>query len=91
MIKEHEEVNTAEDDECDFLDSCATNKLFILRDQSYLEFLLILEDPYRCSVVLSRIQRLDRNTCLWRLKVLLVDEVLLSDKYDPLDILFNEM
>ena len=37
MIKEHEVVNTADDDEYVFLDSCASNELLILRDQSYLE------------------------------------------------------
>ena len=40
MIIEHEEVNMAEDDNYVFLNSCASNKLFILRDQSYLESLL---------------------------------------------------
>ena len=32
-----DEVNVAEDDEYVFLDSCASKRLFILRDQSYLE------------------------------------------------------
>ena len=39
MIKKIEEVNMAEDedDEYVFLDSCTSNKLFIIRGQSYLE------------------------------------------------------
>ena len=35
MLNELDEVNTADDDEYDFLDSCAHNILFILHDQSY--------------------------------------------------------
>ena len=37
MIKEHKVVNKEEGDEYVFLDSCASNKSLVLRDQSYLE------------------------------------------------------